>query len=458
MLPAPATHGRPMPRATTAAWLVMPPLVVKTPSAACKPWMSSGLVSMRTRITFSPSLHRRTASSATGCTRRGWKALGNDVLLGLGVESRMQELVDQIRLQTQKSLRLGDQAFVGHVNRNLQSSRSCTLSIAGLQHVELALLDRKLDVLHVLVVSLELLSHREQLLEDVWHDLFQGWQVGAMGLASPDGKLLWSADACHNIFSLSVDQKFTIEFVLASGRIASEGNSGSTVIAHVTEDHGLHVHCCAPPLWDVMQLPVGLCTLIHPGVEDCTNGSPKLLLGILWELLAKLQLDHRLVGLDQFLQVLWKQLAVLLDATLLLGALQVLLEVVDLNAEDNIRIHLHKAPVAVESEATVTRLLRQSLHCGVVQTQIQHCVHHSWHGRACSRAHGHQQRIGVVAELASSAALDQIQGFLHLLFELLGILAAVLVEVRAKLRCDSESRRHGQSNGGHLSQICTFST
>ena len=29
--PAPATHGRPMLRATTAAWLVMPPRVVSTP-------------------------------------------------------------------------------------------------------------------------------------------------------------------------------------------------------------------------------------------------------------------------------------------------------------------------------------------------------------------------------------------------------------------------------------------
>ena len=57
--------------------------------------------------------------------------------------------------------------------------------------------------------------------------------------------------------------------------------------------------------------PVGLCTLIHPGIEDCTNGSPKLCFWILWELLAKLQLDHGFVRLDQFFQVLWKQLTVL---------------------------------------------------------------------------------------------------------------------------------------------------
>ena len=62
--PAPETQGRPMPRATTAAWLVMPPRQVTTPRAACIPWMSSGEVSSRTRITASPSSASRSASSA----------------------------------------------------------------------------------------------------------------------------------------------------------------------------------------------------------------------------------------------------------------------------------------------------------------------------------------------------------------------------------------------------------
>jgi hypothetical protein len=62
--PAPATQGRPMPRATTAAWLVMPPRAVRMPRAACMPWMSSGLVSMRARMTASPFAARLSASSA----------------------------------------------------------------------------------------------------------------------------------------------------------------------------------------------------------------------------------------------------------------------------------------------------------------------------------------------------------------------------------------------------------
>ena len=34
---APATHGLPIPRATTAAWEVLPPVAVRIPTAACIP-------------------------------------------------------------------------------------------------------------------------------------------------------------------------------------------------------------------------------------------------------------------------------------------------------------------------------------------------------------------------------------------------------------------------------------
>ncbi len=54
-----------MPRATTAAWLVMPPRAVTTPRAACMPWMSSGEVSSRTRMTASPAVPSRSASPAS---------------------------------------------------------------------------------------------------------------------------------------------------------------------------------------------------------------------------------------------------------------------------------------------------------------------------------------------------------------------------------------------------------
>ena len=60
---APQTQVLPMPRATTAAWEVLPPRAVSTPSAATMPGRSSGLVSRRTRMTLWPSAARETASS-----------------------------------------------------------------------------------------------------------------------------------------------------------------------------------------------------------------------------------------------------------------------------------------------------------------------------------------------------------------------------------------------------------
>ena len=67
--PAPTTHGRPRPRAITAAWLVMPPRTVSTPRAACMPRMSSGLVSSRTRIAASSWAAAACAASAVKTMR-----------------------------------------------------------------------------------------------------------------------------------------------------------------------------------------------------------------------------------------------------------------------------------------------------------------------------------------------------------------------------------------------------
>ena len=61
----PAMHGFPIPRATTAACEVMPPWAVRIPCAAIIPWMSSGVVSQRTRITASPAPPRWAAVPAS---------------------------------------------------------------------------------------------------------------------------------------------------------------------------------------------------------------------------------------------------------------------------------------------------------------------------------------------------------------------------------------------------------
>ena len=60
----PQTQAVPIPRATTAACEVRPPVEVKMPWATAMPAMSSGEVSLRTKRTFFPSFVQATASSA----------------------------------------------------------------------------------------------------------------------------------------------------------------------------------------------------------------------------------------------------------------------------------------------------------------------------------------------------------------------------------------------------------
>ena len=62
---APTTHGRPMPRATSAACEAVPPVWVRMPFASTIPCTSLGFVSTRTRITALPCLPHATAVSAS---------------------------------------------------------------------------------------------------------------------------------------------------------------------------------------------------------------------------------------------------------------------------------------------------------------------------------------------------------------------------------------------------------
>ena len=69
MSPQPTIQHLPHPRATSAAWDVIPPLAVRIASAACIPCTSSGDVSSRIRITSSPFWCQDSASSAVKVNR-----------------------------------------------------------------------------------------------------------------------------------------------------------------------------------------------------------------------------------------------------------------------------------------------------------------------------------------------------------------------------------------------------
>ena len=160
--PAPTMQGSPMPRATTAAWLDLPPTAVRMPLATSMPWMSSGVVSLRTRIT-GPFLDASTASSAVK-TARPTAAPGDasipfaslvSVFERRRIEHRMQQLIELLAAPRAAPLPFVDHAFLHHVDRDAHRGRAGALAVARLQHVQLAVLDGELEILHVAIVLFE---------------------------------------------------------------------------------------------------------------------------------------------------------------------------------------------------------------------------------------------------------------------------------------------------------------
>src|SRR5258707_1132942 len=74
------------------------------------------------------------------------------------------KLIEAGRVHAEDAGLLVDQLLLDHLNGDPHGRLRRALAVAGLQHVQLALLDRELEILHVLVPRLEQLLDVQQLL------------------------------------------------------------------------------------------------------------------------------------------------------------------------------------------------------------------------------------------------------------------------------------------------------
>ena len=225
----------PMPRATTAAWLVMPPRAVRMPDAAFMPWMSSGDVSVRTRSTVSPRCAHSSAAfavntilpiAAPGDAGRPFatgvgRAFGS--IVGCSTSSSFAGSM-RSTASFGVELALGDE-----VDGDLHHRLAGALAVARLQHEQLAVLDRELEVLHVAEVILEQLRDAHEL------------GVRRRQLLRELGDRLGRADAGDDVLALRVGQELAVELGGAGRRVARERDAGRAVVAEVAEHHRLHV-------------------------------------------------------------------------------------------------------------------------------------------------------------------------------------------------------------------------
>ena len=424
--------------------------------------MSSGEVSTRTKIDFVPlapqqfSVFGRKHDLAAGRARRGRQAGRDDLALGVGIDGRMQELVERSRIDARHRLLFADQFLPRQFDGDAQRGLGGALAVAGLQHPQLALLHREFEVLHVAVMLFQRGMHALELGEGLRHRLFHRGFVGAHFLARFLGDFLWRANAGDHVLALRIDEEFAVEFLLAGRRIAGKGDAGRRRFAHIAEHHGLHIHRRAPVFRNGMQAAIGDGTLVHPRAEHGPDRAPQLRVRVLRERRADLLVDALLEARDHLLQVGNVEIGIERITAAILVLVEDFLKVMVRDAEHHVRIHGDEAPVAVIGETLVAGFFRQRRDGHVVEPEIEHSIHHSRHRRARSRAHRDQERIFAVAKSLSGDATDLGESRLDLRLQILRIDLAVVVKVRADLGGNGEAGRHRKAERSHLGEARAF--
>ena len=392
---------------------------------------------------------------AHGRARGGVEALGDDLVVGLGVELRVEELVELLGGNAHDRLLLGDAALLVHLDGDLERGEGGALAHAGLEHPELALLDGELEVHHVSVVVLEDLEDVEELLAR----LLEAGDLGQVG------DRLGVADAGHDVLALGVDQEVAVALVGAVGGVAREGDAGGGGVALVAEGHHLDVDGGAQIVGDLVLLAVEDGAVRVPGAEDGLLGETQLEQRVVREghlavnddlgvLLGVDVVDEDLLeGGDEVLEVVGVELGVELHALLgLLGGDGVLEELAG-DAHDDVGEHLDETTVGVVGEARVVRLLGEALDGVVVEAEVEDGVHHAGHGERRAGADGDEQRVLGVAELLAHALLEVLAVLVDLVENALRPHVARAGVRDAGLAGDRESGRDREADVGHLGKV-----
>ncbi len=148
-----------------------------------------------------------------GCAGRGVQAARERLVGGAGIDPRVQQRVELVRVDPSHGLVAVDHALALELARDPDGGRRRALAGPRLQQVERPALDGELDVLHVAVVPLEPLDRLDELV------------VGLRQLLGHACDRLRRADAGDDVLALGVAQELAVEDALARRRIAREADA-----------------------------------------------------------------------------------------------------------------------------------------------------------------------------------------------------------------------------------------
>ncbi len=206
--------------------------------------------------------------------------------------------------------------------------------------------------------------------------------------------MLGRADARHHVLALGVGQELGVEAPLARAGVAGEADARPRRLAEIAEDHRHHGDRRAPVGGDAVDAPVLHRLLGEPRLEDGVDGQPELLARILGEGRPRPFGHQVLVGLGRARAARRPAPRDRSHAEPPLDRRQVLLEYLALDVEHHVAEHRDEASVAIPGEARVAGAGGQALDRLVVETEVEHGLHHAGHGDTRARSGPRRARDG----------------------------------------------------------------
>ena len=408
---------------------------------------------------------------ADGAARRGRQTLGDNLglLLSGSVQDRVQDFIQLGGRDAHHGGLLIDHALIEHIHRHLEGGKAGALADTALQHVELAVLDGELDVLHVVEVVLQQGADPVKLLINLGHRGLKGLEVLVMLRLGGLVERVRGADARDHVLTLGVDQPLTIELIVTGSRVARESDTRSGGLAHVAEYHRLDIDGGAPIIGDLLDAAVRDGTLAVPRLEHATDRAPKLSLSRIRELHTQHFLDLGFELLTEGLELLSRNLGIrlvslgFLELThhavkLLTDTLAVLrLDTLGLLHHD-VGIHHDQTAISVIDKARVAGLLDHTGQRRRAKADVEDGIHHTGHRTAGTGAAAHQEGILGITEFLAHQGLGGFQRGSDFLLQAGGITATKGIILCTALGRDGESSRDRESQFAHFCQVGTLAT
>ena len=384
-----------------------------------------------------------------GSARRSGQTGCDYFFRSFGIQHRVQQLIQLIGADAHNSFFFGQHAFFIHFNSHADSSGRGAFAVAALQHPQFTVFNGKFHILHIFVVSFEVVFGINQFFIQIRHQFFQ-----RIAFAFRRHRLR-GTNTGHNVFTLGVNQIFAVINVFTGRGVAREADTGSAVIAGITEDHGLYVNGCTPVTRNIVQFAVSNGFLNHPGLEHGADTGPQLFPRILRNDFVQSDTDF-FIFFNQFFQIIGSQICIGFIAFGFFHSFQSMFKFIDVGFQNYVGIHHQETTIRVIGKSFVIGSFGQTFNGFIIQTEVQNGIHHTGHRNAGAGTNREEQRVVGITEFFAHNFFNTGNGITNLIFQIGGILMVIVVIVGADFGRNRKSGRHRQTDLVHFRKVGTF--